>query len=416
MASSHSEFAQESTGVEDQVAIDRMRPRFTLTPRAPEELADILATAEQEEHGVAPVGGGTKLALGNPPARLDLAISTSALKEVLHYEPDDLTLSVQAGMSFAEVQSILSERGQTLPVETPDDERATIGGMIATALAGPRRLGCGTLRDLLIGIAVAYPNGAIGKAGGMVVKNVSGFDLMRLHLGALGTLGIVVSANFKVLPKARHEASLISTQDSLGTALKQAESAKRARLRPIAVDVFNDQSAWRTAVRFEGRRETVEIGVDALRGAGSWTDQLDAEDSVAWWKAYVRRQSLVPEGETVMLRCGFAPKEAEGQIERFAAALAAHDISQEIWMITPELGSAVVRFKAKVAPEFSLRPLQESLLNECESVHFLLAPAELKRDLDVWGPAPETISVMHALKAQFDPKRVLNPGRFVDRI
>ena len=96
----------------------------------------------------------------------------------------------------------LAERGQTLPVDVADAEHATIGGMIATAMAGPRRFGSGTLRDLLIGIAVAYPDGTVGKAGGLVVKNVTGFDLMRLHLGALGTLGVIVSANFKVLPIA----------------------------------------------------------------------------------------------------------------------------------------------------------------------------------------------------------------------
>jgi len=416
MASIHSEIALEPAGAGGLVDIDGMRPQLTLTPRSPDELAEVLSTEEREAHGVAPVGGVSKLALGNPLERLDCAISTSGLNAVLHYEPDDLTLSAQAGMTFAEVQAVLGEQRQTLPIEAPDEERATIGGLIATAISGPRRLGCGTLRDLLIGIAVAYPNGTLGKAGGMVVKNVTGFDLMRLHLGALGTLGVVVSANFKVLPAARHEATLLSSPDSLQAALHHAEAARRGRLRPIAVEVFNDNSAWRTAARFEGRHETVEIGVGALRLVGAWSEHFEADGSAIWWKGYVQRQSLRPVTETVMLRCGFLPRETQVRVERLSSLLVAHDISRESWMITPALGSALVRFKLSTAPEATLRPLHEALLAECESTVVLSAPAALKRDIDVWGRAPETISVMHALKAEFDPKRVLNPGRFVDRI
>jgi glycolate oxidase FAD binding subunit len=166
-------------------------------PTSPQDVGDILRDADNLKKPLVPVGGGSSLALGNLPDALDAALDMSAINRVLHFEPADLTLSVEAGARFADVQATLAERGQTLPIEIPDADRATIGGLIATALAGPRRLGSGTLRDLLIGISVAYPSGIVAKAGGLVVKNVTGFDMMRLHHGALGTLGVIVTANFK---------------------------------------------------------------------------------------------------------------------------------------------------------------------------------------------------------------------------
>lgn len=397
------------------IEIDGLRPAATLTPQAPEEVAELLATADRTGQAIAPTGGGTKLALGNAPRSLDAALSIKALDRVLHYEPTDLTLSVQAGIRFAEVQSILAERGQCLPIEVPDADRATIGGLIATAITGPRRFGSGTLRDLLIGIAVAYPSGIVGKAGGLVVKNVTGFDLMRLHLGALGTLGVVVSANFKVLPAARHEATLVSLEGSFGEALAAASSAKRERLRPIAVEMFNAGGGWATAVRLEGRLETVGIGLQALSDQGSWAHVLSGGESRAWWRDYLSGQSLAGATDRVALRCGFPAKATAEKVPALMAALAAHDISHEIWNVSPGLGSALVRFSAPAAPG-SLAPLQSRLLELADSVVILTAPPALKKDLDVWGRSPATIDVMRALKAEFDPNHVLNPGRFIGRL
>jgi glycolate oxidase FAD binding subunit len=398
------------------LAIDGIEPRTILTPRTPAEAAELLAIADREGEVVAPAGGGTKLALGNVSDRVDCLVSTRSLSSVLHYEPADLTLSVEAGIRFREVQSILGERGQTLPVEVPDADRATIGGMIATAIAGPRRLGNGTLRDLLIGISVAYPNGTVGKAGGLVVKNVTGFDLMRLHLGALGTLGFIVSANFKVLPAARHEATLVSEEGSLDQAMTQAMSVRNNRLRPIALEVFGSGNSWRSAVRVEGRVATVASGIESLEAQGRWTGRFDGDESSSWWRDYLQGQSLVPGHWRVVLRCGFEPKQAVEVARAITATPNLHDISQEYWMISPGIGSAIVAFTVGIGGAESLQALQQELLGVCASVTVLSAEPDVKCGLDVWGRIPETISTMRALKAEFDPNGVLNRGRFVDRI
>jgi glycolate oxidase FAD binding subunit len=154
-------------------------------PESSRDLAKLLAEVAAGGDAVSPIGGGTKQAFGNPLSRETVTLSTAKLNQVLAYEPDDMTLSVQAGATMASVWNLLDQRGQTIPIDVPLPETETIGGLIATGLCGPRRFGSGSLRDVLIGIEAAYPDGTLGNAGGMVVKNVSGFDLMRMHLGAL---------------------------------------------------------------------------------------------------------------------------------------------------------------------------------------------------------------------------------------
>jgi glycolate oxidase FAD binding subunit len=163
-------------------------------PATARELAAFLSDVATNGRAIAPVGGGTKLGYGNPLSREAIRVSTSRLNRVLAYEPDDMTISVEAGTTIGSVWHTLAERELTIPIDVPAPESETIGGLIATGLCGPRRLGSGSLRDALIGIQAAYPDGTLGNAGGMVVKNVSGFDLMRMHLGAVGTLGVIVSA------------------------------------------------------------------------------------------------------------------------------------------------------------------------------------------------------------------------------
>ncbi|MGI9254160.1 MAG: FAD-binding oxidoreductase, partial [Thermomicrobiales bacterium] len=152
------------------VSIDGLVPGGIVRPESAEELAGVLAVCQQHRFSAAPLGGGTKLSLGNVPPKVDVAISTLGTAGVLAYEPTDLVCSLGAGTRFGEVQAILAEHGQTLPIDAPGGDDATIGGLVATALTGPRRLGSGSLRDLLIGICVAHPSGTVTHAGGMVVK------------------------------------------------------------------------------------------------------------------------------------------------------------------------------------------------------------------------------------------------------
>src|SRR5918998_6293793 len=234
------------------VSIDGIVAFDFVAPANAQEAAEALAAAADLGQAVAPVGGGTALNLGNPPERVDCILSTEHLAGIIDYEPTDLVLSVGAGARFGDVQAVLAEHGQRLPLDPPGEANATIGGLIATGRWGPLRYSAGTLRDLLIGIAVAHPSGTVSKAGGMVVKNVSGYDMPRLYLGSLGTLGVVVSANFKVLPRPRSEATVIATYNDLAAAFAAASQLRGGRDPIAALEVLFRDGGWALVTRIEG--------------------------------------------------------------------------------------------------------------------------------------------------------------------
>ena len=397
----------------EEVAVDGLVPGGVVEPATAEEAAAVLAESVRRGFACAPVGGATKLALGNPPERLDVVLSTRRLGGVIDYVPTDLVLSVGAGARIGDVRAVLAEHGQHLPIDAPAE--ATIGGLIATALAGPRRLGYGTLRDLLIGIAVAHPAGTVSRAGGMVVKNVSGFDLPRVYHGSLGTLGVVVSANFKVLPLPRHETTLLTAFAALPDALAAAGRIRGSSLRPTALEVTNSGGAWGMAVRLEGRPDTLTGAAEEARrlaAADAWA--IDAGESAAWWTDYLAAQDLRLGPGEALLRASVRPRDTATLVEGTVAALSRIGLGLPLIGASTALGSLVVKIRPEGDdPAASLGRALGLLGALADHASVLAAPVAWKRGLDVWGKAPETLDLMRALKTQFDPARVLNPGRFV---
>ncbi|HLS90081.1 MAG TPA: FAD-binding oxidoreductase [Limnochordia bacterium] len=180
--------------------VDGRLPRAVVFPKDPEEIGAILRYANEKRLAVIPVGGGTQLGLGHPPERVDIALSLSRLDQIVAHEPADMTVTVQAGISIAALQAHLARHGQCLPYDPPLPGRATIGGIIATREAGPLRQAFRGVADRLLGVQVVTASGKIAKAGGRVVKNVSGYEMGRLYTGSLGTLAVIVEATFKVQP------------------------------------------------------------------------------------------------------------------------------------------------------------------------------------------------------------------------
>ncbi len=373
----------------------------------------MLATCAEQGSAVIPVGGGTQLGLGNPPTSSDVGLSTRHLNRVLSHEPEDLTLSVEAGVTIGELQRVLGERGQWLPIEAPLIEQATIGGLIATAFSGPRRLGSDSLRDLIVGVSVAHPTGAVSKAGGTVVKTVTGFDMMRLYHGSLGTLGVIVSANFKVLPRPRAETTSFTRHDSIGQALAASRQLLGLRGRPVAMEIMQsaDQAGWLLATRYEGRDGTVRLMADEAGAAiGAAESTLDSEQSAVWWQEYVDfyGSGVIP--DRVMVRLSSRPRAVPELAQGVLAAMSG--ISGGAIRMSPGLGRVDVS-----APEASI-PMERrdgwlaELGKRADTCLLYDAPPAWKDDRDVWGPQPETIDLMRSLKEQFDPGQVINPGRF----
>jgi glycolate oxidase FAD binding subunit len=396
------------------VSIDGVVASDVVVPGDAQETAAVLAEAAARGRAVAPVGGGTALNLGNPPERLDLLLSTERLAGIIDYEPTDLVLSVGAGARFGDVQAVLAEHGQRLPLDPPGGADATIGGLIATGRWGPLRYGAGTLRDLLIGIAVAHPSGTVSKAGGMVVKNVSGYDMPRLYLGSLGTLGVVVSANFKVLPRPRAEATVIAAYDEPTPAFAAASELRNSREPIAALEVAFLEGMWRLATRIEGRDETVTAvaGRIGAMAAGDVT-RIDGPESAHWWAAYVARQQIAADEHAVLARCGVRPKQTAVLATSMLAGLNGVGIATPYLAVSPGLGTVVARLD--LGPEGSpgsLADAQGILLGLAETATILASPPTWKHGIDVWGRLPAGFDVMRTLREQFDPERTINPGRF----
>jgi glycolate oxidase FAD binding subunit len=396
------------------VSIDGTVASEFVAPANAQEAAEALATAAALGQAVTPVGGGTALNLGNLPERVDCVLSTEHLAGIIDYEPTDLVLSVGAGTRFGDVQAILAEHGQRLPLDPPGAADATIGGLIATSRWGPLRYSAGTLRDLLIGISVAHPSGTVSKAGGMVVKNVSGYDMPRLYLGSLGTLGVVVSANFKVLPRPRAEATVIIASDEPAPAFSAANGLRDGREPIAALEVSFLEGAWHLAARIEGREETVAAVAGRISAdAGGDVTRLEGAESGSWWATYVAKQHVAQDESAVLVRCGVRPKETAVLANRMTAALRETGVATPYLAASPGLGTAAARLDFNSQGSASLlADVQGILLGLADTVTILAAPPPWKHGIDVWGRLPEGFEVMQSLREQFDPKRTINPGRF----
>ena len=217
-------------------AVDGVAPLMIAEPGTAEELARCLRWARGAGLKVTPRGGGTKLGWGNPPEACDLLLSTARLDRVGEHAWADMTVIVEAGCRVADLQRALGEHGQHLALDPLWPERATIGGILSTNDSGTLRLRYGSLRDLIIGITVALPDGTLARSGGRVVKNVAGYDLAKLFTGALGTLGVIVQAIFRLHPLPRETRSL--TWSGTPAALNQLLlSILASRLTPTGLQL-----------------------------------------------------------------------------------------------------------------------------------------------------------------------------------
>ena len=393
--------------------IDGMRPRHVERPTSFDAVASILAEAAASGTAIAPLGGAGALHIGNPIERYGVALDMRGLDRILEHQAADLVLSVEAGVCLSDISKALARHGQWLPIEAPDPDRATIGGLIATALSGPGRLGHGSLRDYLIGISVATPTGGLAKAGGMVVKNVSGFDLMRLHHGALGTLGVILSANFKVLPAPRGQASVSVRLAAVDDAKPALDAARGSGQQPSAVEVLGGVLGTTLTARFDGLPRQVEgIAAKLTEAIGGEASVLVEDESRAWWRTAVDQLAL-PFAGVVELRLGARPTDVMRLAADLEELVHSHDISTELLKIWPGLGSIIVRLDSSDARGAAG---VDSVINLAEAKgvtwRMISAPPDLKSGRDVWGTAPASMETMRRLKEQFDPGRVLNPGRF----
>jgi glycolate oxidase FAD binding subunit len=353
-------------------------------PATAEEVASVLREASGRQLAVTPIGGGRASEMGDPLERCDVELHTGRLDRVLEHSQGDMVVSVESGITIEALQAELRSKGQFLPLDPFHSPGHTIGGLLATGWTGPLRQRFGSPRDFLIGIRVALPDGRLASAGGRVVKNVSGYDMMKLHFGALGSLGVIVAASFKVFPIALHDVSVELACDSLDAAWAASEKALALPLPPSALELL---SSRRLIARFLGSRGAVDRMVREL----GWTE---ADPSI--WVEHARR------GLATWARIA-APR------HKLHATLASLPAGSE-WWASPGVG--IVHWSADAAIQ-TVRDIRATVEGAGGSLVVMAGPESMRRELGAWGSPPPTLELMTRLRNAFDPGRTLNPGRFV---
>lgn len=392
----------------DEDAVDGARPRLRAAPASGEALAAALAWASAEGLSVRVSGGGTKQDWGTPGAAADLLLSTAALSTVVEHRHGDLTATVEAGATLAAVNAALGAHGQRLPWDPPWPERATVGGVVATNDSGPRRHGHGAPRDSIIGVTMARMDGRVAKAGGIVVKNVAGYDLARLLTGSFGCLGVVLTATFKLTPAPPASRTVEIAVDSLEAAAPIAADLAGSPLTPAALELASAPA--RLLVRFESVEASVVQQAEAARaiagGRGS-AAVLGGEDERAAWSRHAAHWA--PGGTLVKLST--VPAELFPTLVWLRDRAAADGLDAAA-AGRAGLGVVDVRLDGPAAAQARLvRALRDRLSPGRGSAVVRRGAPGLRREVDAWGPIGDGMRVMTAIKRQFDPAGLLNPGR-----
>ncbi len=415
--------------------VDGRAPEAVVQPASKEEVAAVLVVADEAQMPVIPWGGGTKMGIGAPPQRVGLVLALRRLSRLLEHEPGDLTATVQAGMTLGALQRELGARGQWLSLDPAHADSATLGGIVSSNAAGPRRHLYGACRDLVIGLTVVTATGALVKGGGKVVKNVAGYDLPKLFVGAFGTLGVVVEVTVKLRPRPDTDRMVVAHFASLKEAGSAARAVMGSDLLPSALDLVDGETL--RALDLGGPDgAALLIGVDGIAEQVHWqcaevermlrlqglvdARVLDADARDAAWRA---RGSLgrgaFPETAAVMkwvvlpAQVADVMEQGMGVAQRagLPVAMAAH---AGVGIIEAVLAGGAGADAARVSAVLTeWRALVRAVGGQAlvES-----APLAIKERVPVWDDPGPALRIMQRIKSQLDPAGLLNPGRFVGGI
>lgn len=396
--------------------------RETATPPDEAAVAETLRRAAEERHPVYPIGGGTRLAYGATPEAAGTGLCTTGLNAIVDHVADDMTITVEAGTTLLQLATVLAQKGQRLPIDVPQSSRATVGGVIATNTFGPRRFGYRTIRDYLIGVRAVDGRGEVFAGGGRVVKNAAGYDMPRLLVGSMGTLGVITQVSLMVRPAAESAAMVLARVPDYDVAESLITRLMHSAVRPVSVDWLGN--GWdadtspdpelaggggRVLAGFEGSGTEVQWMVDSA--CREWKDSsardvrvLDATDTARMWQWITElpahlQASVLPSRVGTLIRrlteidpaCAIVAYAGDGVVRI--------RLSDEV----PGIPPAILAGK--------LRPAAEDLEG-----HLTVLSVEpgtgLTRD-DIWGPARKATPILRAIKERFDPEGILNAGRWV---
>ncbi len=394
-------------------AVDAVQPIAVIAPGSAQEVAQVLRYCNSAGLTIIPRGGGSQLGLGNRPRQADFILSLERLNRVIEHAWGDMTVTVEAGCTIDKLQGVLREHGQQLGADPMQPERATVGGVLATAESGTMRIRYGALRDLVLGLEMALPDGSVIKAGGKVVKNVAGYDLSKLAIGSLGTLGVITRAVFRLHPIRAAIGTYAATLPTVSAAAKLVLAILDSPLVYTGLQIHaRREDQVFVHLRFEGIPESLQDQFVKLRRIAG-THQF-AECAVEVWTE--RQKLFVKAASSVICKCSVLPS----QIGLLCDALfrQAEPANVAVTLVAHGTGLTEVRLDAA-----ALQPLMivlRTLRSEVDRLEGTLTvarcPLAMKDELDVWGTVKDALPLMHRIKQKFDPGQTLNPGRFVGGI
>ena len=461
------EFVKAEPGDMTEYMVDNMTPRAVVFPKKTREVSEVVKFANRENLAIVPWGSGSKMSMGNPTKRLDLVICTSRMNHMIDVDTSNLTITVEAGVKFRDIQARLatqedrcylpledlateadeiicsdrSHSGCFLPIDPSFSNTTTIGGVVATNSAGPRRLLYNLPRDMILGVRVVAPDGEIAGAGGKTVKNVSGYDISKLMVGSMGSLGILCEMTFKLLPLPEQMKTLLLSFDSFSQASDLASSIFETSLLPAAVEVMNrtafanlkieavslfDPGEYMVAVALEAFQEAVDrMGTEIKDMARAFRAKSHAnlknQAHLQFWLAVSDLDPTLKRKfpDLIKAKLNYRISEWKGIFEFVDSTLSQNSIEHAI---LAHAGSGICLISLLMNPGSNglmdkavkaMRQLLERSREAGGNMIILRAPTRVKNRLKVWGDSGSDFVVMKRLKDQLDPSGIMCPGRFV---
>jgi glycolate oxidase FAD binding subunit len=391
-------------------------PRSLVIPRSQAELAAILRYAQTQNWRVLPYGAGSKQHWGGLVDAPDLVVSTANLNQLIDHAVGDLTVTVEAGYPFAQLQALLGQAGQFWAVDPSYGDRSTVGGIIATGDTGSLRHRYNSVRDMVLGISFVRADGELVKAGGRVVKNVAGYDLMKLLTGSYGTLGIITQVTLRVYPLPQTSETILLTGE--GSAIAQAQQALlSSALTPSAMDILSPSLVEALGlkpelglmVQFQSVSESVELQMARSQELGATLGlSRRVYAGVAERDLWQRSTSLMhpdPQSSKILCKIGIKPTQAIAAMQQMAQTLPTAQVKIHA-------GSGLGQLLVEGARSTQILEVRSRL----GFLSLLQAPNGFKQQLDVWGYSGNALALMQQVKRQFDPAALLSPHRFVGGI
>jgi glycolate oxidase FAD binding subunit len=448
-------------------AVDGIVPAAVAKPASAEEVAEIVRFSALEKLALIPCGNRTKLAIGMPPSRYDIALDMTALDQIAHYDSGDLTLSVDAGTSVAKLNAVLFEHKQFLPLLVPYYSRSTVGGTLASGVHSPLQQFYGTARDFLIGAEFVTGSGAPTKSGGRVVKNVTGYDLHKLLIGSLGSLAVITRLNFRTFPSPLASRGFVASFANAEGALTLRRAIAESSLTPLTFDVVSPELAQIFATRTPATPEAAvfagenrSAGQTSLPSIGNWFRPLEWQLCAAFagtpevLDRYARDLTRLAEqsrATSIAILDDTARPAFWGRLRESLSLLLEASPATAIFKISvlpshhPALFASLRQIADRAALShalvaraggtiyFALLPssannettaqlaqvttqIFDSIFSAGGNATLLFAPRALKQHVSVWGPSRPDLALMRRLKTAFDPQNIFAPGRFVGGI